>query len=421
MTTRRSWTTIILAVAASVVGIAFALVWWNELPLQRIEQRLAQGDAAGALSAADDFLAGHSGHSQALALRARALVALGRAPEAVNVFEQVGAAGEDDLRAWSTAWLQLGEWSRALSILERLLQIDPARPETLEAAAICQFELGRQQDAAATAKRLAELPGYEAVGQFQLASMYRAWRHATIANEHFRQVLVHRADATGLEVAPAEFFLAYGESLLQSGDARRALEMLERSAALKSNQTVLFRKGEALLLIGDYEKARAVLERLLVQNPDHLDAHERLAEVALQENEPATSLRHLQPLLDRERITSRTAFLLRRAYTSLGDESLAEQWQTKEAALRRTERKLAALHNELRNDPQSPRARLIASYQSGANGNWTSAAQSLAALLRQAPDAYAEVFVQQLAEAIRQRGKLPSLEAFPSPEWSPRK
>ena len=413
MTTPRKWIAIALSMGAIALGVALGVLWWNERSLRDIEEHLAKGDAATALSIVDHYLASHSGDSQALALRARALVALGRAPEAASIFDQVGAAGAADLRAWSTALLQLGDWSHALPILERLAQVEPANAETLEAIVACNFELGRQQEAARAATRLAELPGYEAAGQLQLASMYRAWGHATIATQHFQKVLQYRSDATGLDMTPASFFLAYGESLLSSGDARRALEMLDRSAQLNANQTVSLRQGAAWQLIGNYEKAQEILERLAQQYPDNREAHERLAEIALQRNDPTASLRWLQQLLDRDWITANTAYLFRRAYTSLGEESQAQQWQEKEAALRRTERQLAALQTEVLQDPHSPRSRLIAAYQSAASGNWKSAAQSLATLLRQAPDSYAEPFVQQLAEAIRERGKLPPLESIP--------
>lgn len=414
VTNHRGWIAILFLIAAMVSGIAFALVWWSEQPLRDIEERLAKGDAAGSLAIADTYLATHSGHSHARALRARALVALGRVAEAISVFEQVGAASPADLRAWSTALLQTGQWSGALPVLERLLQIESNNPETLEAITVCQFELGRQPEAVASAKKLASVPGYEAVGELQLALMYRDWGHATIANGHFQKVLEHRPDATGLEMAPADLFYVFGDSLLQSGDARRAIDMLARSGKQHAAKPVLFKQAEAWQLVGNYEKARQLLEAFTQENPDNLKAQERLAELALQQNDPAAAMRYLQRLMNQPSLTSQTAFLLRRAYTSLGEDLLAEEWEVKQAVLRRKERQMTALQEELRKDPQSARSRLIVAYQSADAENWEAAARSLAILLRQSPDWYANDFVQQLTDAIQQRGQLPPIESLPS-------
>jgi tetratricopeptide (TPR) repeat protein len=198
--------------------------------------------------------------------------------------------------------------------------------------------------------------------------------------------------------------------------------MLERSGKLSSNPIVLLRQAQACQLMGDYEKAREILEPLVQRNPDNLEAQERLAEVALQQKDATTALRCLQHLLQRGSLTSRAAYLFRRAHTLCGNETQADEWQAKEVSLRRKERQLATLQSQLQADPQSPRARLIASYQSATFGDWESAAQNLAALLRQSPEYYAESFVQQLAEAIRQRGPLPPIESlmdFKPPVTSP--
>jgi tetratricopeptide (TPR) repeat protein len=395
------------------------MVWWKGLHVHQIEEQLAAGNAAEALAAAENYLANHPEHSEVHALRARALVALGRVEEARQLFEQVGAAQPVDLRAWSHALLTLGEWQQALPILARLDQMDPTNHETLEAITVCQYELGRHGEAIASAQRLAELPGHEAAGHLQLASIYRSAGQATLANQHFETVLQYHPDARGLDIDPAEFFLAYGECSLLSGDARRALELIERSHQLKPSSRALLGQGEAWQAIGNVDRARQVLNQIAQHDPERDLARERLAEIALHQNDPTSALQNLQSVQERGAITANSAYLLQRAYTALGEESLAEQWQARTAALRHVDRQLAALRREVRPNPDSPRARLVTAYQSAVNRDWTTAGRSLAALLRQAPDAYAEPFVQQLAEAIRQRGELPPLETMPDKTWKP--
>ena len=105
--------------------------------------------------------------------------------------------------------------------------------------------------------------------------------------------------------------------------------------------------------------------------------------------------------------------LMWRAYTQLGDDSQAQQWQAKSVELLTARRRLAALLDEARNNPQSPRSGLIAAYQAALDQDWDAARGALAALLRQAPLLYDEPFVQQLIEAVRQRSAPPALESLP--------
>ena len=422
MTSRRRLA-LVLGIGTIAIAIVSAVLWWNERTLQTVEQMLQKGDAAGALAAVEKYLERSPGHSEAVALRARALVAVGRVEEARVLFEQAGAAGPEDLRAWSTAMLHQGDWEHALPVLERLLQVDSQNPETLEAIAVCQYELGRYQEAIATATRLASLAGHEARGEFQIASIYRASGHATLANQHFAKVLQHSPDASGLDMAQADFFLAYAESLLGAGDARKALEMLDRSSQLAANPLVLLRQADAWQAIGKLDSAQQALEQIAKQAPMNRIVREHLAEIALQQKDPKRALSWLKPLLEGDEMSLNLAYLLQRTYTDLGEESLAEQWQEKTATLRREAKQSAALQSEAQKDPQSPRAKLIVAYQSAAARNWQLAGQQLAALLRQTPEAFEEPFVQQLAGAIRERGKLPPIEQLPKkartgePQW----
>jgi Tfp pilus assembly protein PilF len=255
------------------------------------------------------------------------------------------------------------------------------------------------------------LPGHEAAGHLHLAELYQNWGQSSLASEHYARVLELRPDATGLALPPAEVFLKYGQSLLAAGTARRALELFERSGQTTPGTDALLCQAEALQTLGEHRQAQGLLQQILQEGAHEHEARERLAESELQRRDPSAAVAWLQPLIERRVLSSHAAFLLQRAYTDLGDEALAEQWQAETAQRRLTERRLRAWRLA-QADPRSPRARTLAAYEAAAAGDWQGAGQVLALLLRQAPEAYQEDFVQQLVEAVRNRGELPQIEGL---------
>jgi len=418
MSPKRWWPRLLLSAGLAAAAV-LAIIFWQERGLRGIEKRLQAGDVAGALTLVDEFLTAHPGHGRATTLRARVLLAAGRAEEAVPLFEQAGAAEPDDLRAWSAALLYLDQPEQALPILERLLQFEPDNPETLEIITLCRADLRRYTAALESGERLARLPGHAAAGHLHLAGIYRDWGYPSLACEHFAQVLEHRADATGLSKPPAEILLEYGESLLAAGNARRALEQLELSGQLKPSPEVKLRQAEAYQTLGEHAHAQALLKPLVGQDAHQREVRERLAESSLQVQDASAAVAWLEPSIERRDVSPHGAFLLQRAYTALGQEDLAQQWQEKTAKLRARERRLTAMRRAAQADPRSPRARLLAAYEAAVNGDWKGAGQILASMLRQFPDTYREDFVQQLVEAVRQSGELPPLEALPQALYGP--
>lgn len=330
----KRWFLRILLSAGLALGVVLLLIWWQERGLTTIENQLAAGDVAGALEAADHFLAAHPGHSKATALRAHALLAAGRIQEAIRLFEQVGAIEPKDLRAWSIGLIYLDQPRDALAILERLLQLEPGNAETLEMITVCRSEAGNRPAALESASRLAELSGQEATGHLHSACIYQDWGYPSLANQHFAKVLQYRPDASGLRLEPAQFFLNYGECLLAAGNARRALGILDRSAQWKLSREVTLRQAEAWQQIGDHRRAQELLEQVLRQDPENLIARERLAESALHMQDASSAEAWLQPLIEQNAISANAAYLLQRVYTALGKDELAQEWQQKAVSLR---------------------------------------------------------------------------------------
>jgi tetratricopeptide (TPR) repeat protein len=268
MTAGRWIRIVLLAGVLAAVSIG-TLLWWQSRGLKLVEDRLAAGDAPGALAAVDAYLDSHPHNSRALRMRARALVELERPEDAAHIFYQVGADQPEDLLAWAKAHVRLGQFSPALQILESLQKIEPPSAETLETITFCRFALGNRDAALASAQQLADLPGHEATGHLQLALLYRDWGSPSLANEHFARVLEYRPDATDLRLEPADFFMTYGIASLAAGDARQALEAFERSAEILPSPDALLLQAEAWQARGDGEKAEALREQFVRQYPRH--------------------------------------------------------------------------------------------------------------------------------------------------------
>ena len=107
---------------------------------------------------------------------------------------------------------------------------------------------------------------------------------------------------------------------------------------------------------------------------------------------------------------SRTAELFAEAATFMKDEASAGKWRDRADELRQQEKIQEALERLLKRAPDSLWAQLVRAHQFAASGNWTEAQSVLAPVAVEVPD---DPLVQDLIEAIKQQGPLPSLERLP--------
>ncbi|MBW3596510.1 MAG: tetratricopeptide repeat protein [Planctomycetes bacterium] len=343
---RYAWR-LFLVIAASAV-IVTVLIWRREQPLAEAERLLEAGDVRGGLALLDTFLARRPESDRALALKGRALAELERWDEADQVFSQVGARSPEEMQAWATALVHQRRWSEALPLLEQLLKTDADDPRTLRQAATCRFQTGRVQAALNTAAALAGIPGHEVEGLFLAGVIHRAQGDRRLAIENWARIESIAAEARGLPVPPAEFYLIYGEDLLSEGLPRTALPKLQRSLQIEEDVAVLLRLGEAWALLGHDDEAGAAWTKAIQLDADNLDARNGLAELALSRGDAEEALQRLAPLADRPDVSSSTAFLMERAHTLLGNVEQLEHWQQRTADLRKSEKRRAALRRKLR-------------------------------------------------------------------------
>ena len=145
-------------------GSLLLIPWWSERGLRTAERQLDAGDAEAALQSVEGYLQTQGTSDAALALKARVLVKLGQAAEALRLIDRVGAASVPEMRAYSEASLMLQRWMSALPVLEHLVKLLPEDADLLHELSACRARLGRYEEAIDAAQRFAKLPGCEARG-----------------------------------------------------------------------------------------------------------------------------------------------------------------------------------------------------------------------------------------------------------------
>jgi Flp pilus assembly protein TadD len=339
---------LILLVLVPTALIVAAAVWWRQRPLAEVERRLAEGNAARALEAANAYLAGHPGDGRARSLQARALAELGRWDEASQIFSRIGVQSREEIRAWATALVHRQRWNDALPLLARLLEMNPNDPLVLRHVTTCRFQLGQAGPALDSAARLARIRGHEMEGYFLSGVIHRAQGDTHLAIENWAHIEALRPNAEGLPIGPAEFFLVYGEDLLLESTPRAALIKLRKSQEFEKSLAALLLIGKVLSTTGNEAEAASVWTQALELDTSNQEARNGLAELALSRSDAADALRWLAPIATSPNVSSTTAYLMERAHTLLGNEDELLHWQRRTAALRGSEKRQAALKHKVR-------------------------------------------------------------------------
>lgn len=404
---------VIVLIGVITGGTLFGIEWWNRRPLRQAESALERNQILQAAKLVDNYLARHGGDGAALSLKARVLVAQGRWSEAALLFNHFGAAEPEAMRDWSTALIQLERWSSAAIVLESLLEMEPDNPELLYDLAACRERLGEYEEALKSARQLSEIEGHEAQACVLIGSIEFNRGNKRSAAEAWNKVLRYAPDAEGLQVTPGEFFAQYGEVLLETSRPRDAVTFLERAVGTEETVQAYVALGRARLQVGEVEEAVEAWKKALEMEPGSRHAREEMAQVALRKSDAEQALEWLAPILDDTNLRSSTAFLLQQAYTRLGKSEEAAHWKDVTEELRRVETRLSTLEQFRLESPHSFWAQIYSVYRFADAGNWDQAAQRLELLMNKRDEENTHDFVRDLAEAIRTKGELPSLDRIP--------
>lgn len=391
-------------------GGIWGYLWWDERDLREANQTLSKGNAEEALKIVQKYLKTHPPHEGALAMKGRALVALGRYSEALELFSSVGPADLADLRACATACLHLEQWAQAVGLLESALKLSPHDPDLLHELTAARAFVGNRKDALVSAVELSQIPGHEARGFVQIGTIERDLQHRQKAIAAWEQVLKLDPDVKQIQLPGEIFFHDLGVLYLDDGNAEAALKYLDRSVQFKPTALGLVHRGQAKSMLG--KKADAIIDwkHALDLDPGHREAREDLASAALEAKQADDAQEWLKPLLSGQPLKSSSTYLMQRAAALRGDQTEVDKWRKETDALRKRERVEVAVNQILLESPQSFWAQVLRAYRFAEGGNWQQAQIQIEPVMK---DVAKEPFLRDLAVAIQNQGPLPKLENLP--------
>lgn len=402
------WLVIICVVTG---GGIWGYMWWDERDLREANQVLVKGNAEQALKIVQKYLKTHPPHNGALAIKGRALVALGRYSEALELFSTVGPADLADLKACATACLHLEQWAQAVGLLESALQLDPHDPDLLHEVTAARAFVGRSKEALESATVLSKIPGHEARGYVQIGTIQRDLRNRQKAIEAWTHVLELDPEVKQIQLPGEVFFHDLAVLYLDDGDAETALKYLEKSVQIKPTSLGLVHRGQAKSQLGKKAEAVEDWKRTLELDPGHREAREDLANAALEARKADEAKEWVQPLLDAGGpLKSSTTYLMQRCAALAGNQAEVERWRKETDKLRNRERLDLAVNQILVETPQSFWAQVLRAYKFAENGNWQQAQIQIQSV---AKEANREPFVRDLLSAIQNQGPLPDLDKLP--------
>lgn len=386
-------------------------VWWRTRAVVRAEELLDRGDATSALVIAEQKLRDAPESAAFLSIKGRAMVALKNWSGASQAFEQFPVVEPRDLSAWTEALVRQKRWNDAIPMLQQHVAANANDGNAWQNLVICRYELGEFSAALGSADRLAKVRGFESAGHFYLGKILWRVGDSRAAVEHWNAVVAANPSLTGLPIDTATFLLDFGDALLADGQARTAVEYLNRSQAAQKTLRGDVLLGEALAQTGNIAEATAAWERALSQDPAQIESRVGLAEFALRRADAEAAIDILKPVAMLPHTTSHITFVLQRAHTELGDREAARRWQQRTQVLRRAEKLDAAIRRMPATSMRTYWQSILVAYRTALAERWEEAEVITGSLSRFQPSP----FVVALADAIKSRRDLPPLEQFPYP------
>ena len=406
----RYWISRLLLVLVLGGGAVYVALWWQDRPLRQAESAFRSGDFQRSAALANFYLAAHAGDVRAQVLKARALVELGQADEALEIFETTSAADFDELHAWTKALLIKQQWTRALPMLVRLQALQAKNADVLHEVTTCRIRLGLLAEALDTAKQLAELPGQEARGLVLQAAVQNDLGDYKATLDCYDRLFGYSPDALGLQLPPDEVFCQHGLVLINAGRPSEAVQSLQRSLALKPDPVAQIGLGKAFSQLGQIDAAIDSWKQTLKIDPQNGAARESLANAALQKRDFKAAREWLEPLQTRPEMPSSTAYLFQRIWTLSGDKEAGQLWEKRAEKIREREELASKIDETLLRAPYAFWTSIVRVHQFAAAGNWKQAED----MLRELPLVDVEDrFIDKLKKAVQDRSELPPLSELP--------
>lgn len=401
------------SIVIGTVGIVLGVLYYNEGPLRTALRHEAAHQPEEASRWVEYYLMSNPNDSRALALKARLLVMAPAADaplRAIEIFDRVGPATIDDSHAWGVAYMRTEQWSRAVSLLNSVVEQDPLDPYALYELTTCRIRLGMLTEALESAIRYTEISSDKSRGLHLQSAINNDMGNIETSIELHRSVLELNPDATNLMISPSEFFIEFGTILGMAGLTDESIQMLTRAARLHPSASVLCKLGLAYSDAGEVDKAMTVWKQTLKLDTHNLVAREGLARLQLEMGRPEQGIELVREFENRNGLNSSMAYLLQRLYATTGNDDESAKWTDRAEELRKVEERRQMIEHMLLKSPTSYWSTIVRIHQFASSGNWKQADD----LLSQLPSLHdADPFVVDLAKAVRDRVSLPSLDQMP--------
>ena len=297
-----------------------------------------------------------------------------------------------------------------MSLLTQVLRMAPDNADALYEMTSCRVRLGLFRRLPRRRTCLSEMPDQQARGLVLLAAIQNDLGSPAEALKTYRQVIDLAPDGQGLQIPPEELFTQYGTVLLHQGQTSAAVEWLEKSLANRPTAETYYYLGNVHAQAGNSGAAEQAWQRSLQLDSGGIPAHEALAESALQRGDTELALKRLRPLQRVAEARLKTANLFLRVAVKQKDRAAMERWQKKIQGLRKQDEHLSMMEQLMVSSPHSFWANVCAGPPLRRNGELAASRGHDRGAGARVPE---DKFVRELAEAIRKRGPLPSVERIP--------
>jgi tetratricopeptide (TPR) repeat protein len=232
-------------------------------PLARGFAAYKRGDWREALAQARRSLAAQPADLAALRLCARSWARLGQfAPaEAIYLRLDMRSLEAEDLFLLGSESLRRRAVDAARALWEKARETDPDHAETLDALVSFWSEAGEMLDAAETAQRLSQQPGWEVRGAIRLGRLRRELLDPQAAAAALSAALARDPDLKKTGSTPAEVRKLLARCLLEAGKPAEARAQLPRLVDSGRDPEGSWLLSRALLQDGQWTEAEAALSR----------------------------------------------------------------------------------------------------------------------------------------------------------------
>lgn len=282
---------------------------------------LRRQDFDQAIRSADDILTAAPTDTNAIILKARALVGLGKPDDAVALLDAHMVSQPRDagiLRSLMTLHRRAARWAVASTVGLRILAVEPADLKT--AAQTIEAALRSNQPGIARAVSLSSLkPDTPPAAIAELLDVWSEYWSGPVPVAIARQL--------GTAAGPAQR-VAYARYLNRSGAAEDARALLADQADQKASPATvdaLAVYAESLSRLGRRAEARGRLQAILDGDQTNVDALRAMTELLLASGDKAQALNLARRLVAVDPGTPQSRFVLVRVFEASGDKDSARR------------------------------------------------------------------------------------------------